>query len=221
MKYRNSLVAAASAALIALGSVASALGAGADAPDFTLRNANGDYVSLSDYQGAIVVLEWTSQECPAVARHYDQGTMTSLSDMHKDDNVVWLAIDSSNSASEETVGEWASERGIEPGNVLLDPTGEAALAYGALTTPHMFVIDAQGKIAYDGAIDNDAAGEMSNEERINYVERALASLLANEPVEIASTPPYGSPVENGPAPEEPIEEEETPITEESPQEREW
>ena len=157
------------------------------APDFELTDQNGNVHKLSNYHGKVVVLEWTNPTCPFVVRHYKADTMTDLAAKYGED-VVWLAIDSSNFVTAESASKWAEAEGISY-PILLDASGEVGQMYEAKTTPHMFVIGTEGEVLYDGAIDDDAAGK--SESPTNYVEAALTSALAGQPVETAQTKPYG------------------------------
>jgi peroxiredoxin len=160
------------------------------APEFALANYDGQTISLSDYKGKIMVLEWFNYECPFVKYHYeDAKTMTRLADKYKDKNVVWLAINSTGHLVTEKNREFAVK--YEVGYPILDDSsGKTGRAYGAKTTPHMFIIDTQGKIAYSGAIDNSPQGRKTDGV-INYVDKALAELIDGKPISIANTPPYG------------------------------
>jgi peroxiredoxin len=158
------------------------------AHDFTLMDHNGEKVSLSDFEGKIVVLEWTNPDCPFVEMHYDKATtMVDTYKKHKSDQVVWLAINSTHYNKPEDSKKWAAERGVEY-RVLQDADGKVGRMYEAKTTPHMFVIDAEGHIAYEGAIDNYMS---KSDEKINYVDNALASLVAGKPVAVSFEKPYG------------------------------
>lgn len=167
------------------------------APDFELADQNGETHKLSDYRGKIVVLEWTSPECPFVKRHYADGHTTMIDLAEKfDGDVVWLAIDSSHFATAEAASKWAKQKGISS-PILLDTDGEVGRLYEARTTPHMFVIGREGELLYNGAIDNDSNGK--SDAPVNYVEAAVSSALAGEPVETARTTPYGCSVKYGKA----------------------
>ena len=160
---------------------------GSPAPDFTLKDSTGKDQKLSDYKGKIVVLEWANEECPFCQRHYgDADTMIKLANANPD--VVWLAIDSISTHTPETDAAWVQKEAI-PFAVLSDQDGTVGKSYGAKTTPHMFIIGADGTIAYQGAIDNNPRGNKSHV--VNYVEKALAELKAGKPVTEASTKPYG------------------------------
>ena len=164
---------------------------GAPAPGFTLASVAGKEHSLAAFKGKIVVLEWFDPDCPYVAKHHERNaTMRDLARTYADRDVVWLAIVSGRAAAQperlrDAIKAWQIEY-----PVLLDPQGKVARAYGARVTPHMFVIDAEGTLAYAGAIDESADRETLGE--TNYVQRAVDALLAGEPVAIPSTFPYGT-----------------------------
>jgi peroxiredoxin len=160
------------------------------APDFTLNSFDGKTISLSDYKGKIVVLEWFNYECPFVLRHYgNKPTMIALANKYKDKNVVWLAINSTSHAAPQANIEFAEERKL-PYPILDDRSGTVGRAYGAKTTPHMYVIDTKGSIAYQGAIDNDERGR-KRQGVINYVDKALAELTGGKEVTTTDTMSYG------------------------------
>ncbi len=177
--------------------VAGAACASSPAPDFTLSDTNGKPVKLSDYRGKYVVLEWTNPECPFVRKHYNSGNMQGLQKEWVARNVVWLAVDSTRQSSYEyktprQLGEWMSAEDAAPTAALVDGTSATGRAYGAKTTPHMFVVDPSGNLIYSGAIDdrrtaNPADAKAAN----NYVHAALTEALAGKPVSVASTTPYG------------------------------
>lgn len=160
-----------------------------EAPAFTLKDLNGNDVSLSDFEGKIVVLEWINFKCPFVVRHYNEKTHVSIAADYKDKGVVYLAIDSS---YDNTVAEnkrWVERYSI-PYPILVDQSGEVGKAYGARTTPHMYVIH-EGKIVYNGAIDCDPRGSKDVAERDHYVRKALDEIIAGTPVSTPTTRPYG------------------------------
>jgi peroxiredoxin len=166
--------------------------AGKKAPDFTLKSFDGTSVSLSDYRGKIVVLEWFNFECPFVQYHYDKATtMIDLANKYKDKNVVWLSMNSTSHITAEANIEFAKKHKL-PYPILDDRPGQVGHAYGAETTPHIFIIDRRGNIVYEGAIDNSPSGKTpAGDKLINYVDQALAELLAGKPVSTAKTKPYG------------------------------
>jgi hypothetical protein len=170
---------------------------GAPAPDFTLKDVDGKSVKLSDYKGKIVVLEWFNPGCPFVqAAHGKDGPLHDMSKMTSD-GVVWLAINSS-PAGQEGAGAEANKKSRDEwkisGPVLLDEAGTVGRTYGAKSTPHMFVIDAKGMLAYRGALDNAPQGKLEGDKKINYVEAAISELKAGKPVTTKETKSYGCPV---------------------------
>jgi len=160
------------------------------APQFTLKNYDGKEVSLSDCAGKIVVLEWFNYECPFVVYHYEKPkTMASLAAKYKDKDVVWLAVNSTKHLTTEKNKAFAEEHKLGY-PILDDRAGKVGRAYSAKTTPHMFIIDTEGKIVYDGAIDNSPMGR-KKEDAVDYVDTALAALTAGKAVSTAKTKPYG------------------------------
>ena len=162
------------------------------ATPFALSTFDGKKVSLSDYRGKIVVLEWLNFECPFVKHHYDTPkTMIKLADKYKDKNVVWLAINSTSHTTPEANKDFAKQQKL-PYPILDDRSGRVGRAYGAKTTPHMYVINRRGRIVYEGAIDNSPLGKASGgKEVINYVDKALEELTTGRRVSMAKTEPYG------------------------------
>ena len=173
-----------------LGSAASAaVAVGDPAPDFRLKDLDGQEVALSSLRGKVVVIEWMNPNCPFIVRHAKEGTMTGIVKSHPE--IAFLAINSTNPGHKDYLEPAAHaafnrEHGIEY-PVLYDPTGEGGKAYGAKTTPHMFVIDGEGIVRYNGAIDDAPNGGA----KVNYVKQALAAHAAARPVEPATTKPYG------------------------------
>lgn len=162
---------------------------GAPAPTFTLEDQNGRPVSLSDFAGKIVVLEWVNPDCPFVQRHYRAGTMKRLAEKYQSKGVVWLAINSTHYMDKEDNRRWIEKYKL-PYPILDDHAGRVGRLYGAKTTPHMFIIDTSGKLVYRGGIDDDPRGT-KNGGALNYVERALDELLTGKPVSISQSKPYG------------------------------
>ena len=176
--------------LVACGPGLADLAVGDPAPGFQLQDLDGKQVSLADFRGKTVVLEWMNPNCPFSRRHSDKKTMQSTATKHAD--AVWLAINSTNPSHADHLDtaaykKFLTDEGISY-SVLLDPTGQTGKAYGALTTPHMFVIDGQGKVAYAGAIDDDPRGSGA---KVNHVDAALTALEAGKAPDPASTRPYG------------------------------
>jgi len=176
---------------------AAAIDVGEQAPAFALTDAGGGERSLADYAGKTVVLEWTNHECPYVRKHYDSGNMQALQKQAADSGVVWLTIISSAPGEQGYVSgdkaeAIAAEAEAAPSAILLDPEGRVGQAYGAKTTPHMYVIDGKGRLVYMGGIDDRPTTRRSDIEGArNHVALALADLSAGRPVSEASTRPYG------------------------------
>jgi len=164
---------------------------GEPAPAFKLAGIDGESYRLSDYKGKVVVLEWTNHQCPVVNRYHDTDVMTETLAKFKGKPVVWLAIDSSHFAKEKRrdIKSWAKAQKL-PYMILLDHSGEIGRKYGAKTTPHVFVIDQKGKLAYMGSPDNDPYGDKESGVR-NYVEEAVSALLKGSTVATATTKPFG------------------------------
>lgn len=170
---------------------------GQPAPDFTATDSNGATHKLSEFKGKTVVLEWTNNECPFVMKHYSSGNMQATQKKAVDSGVIWLSVISSAPGKQGNVdgakaNELTTSRNASPTAVLLDTTGEVGKLYGAKTTPHMFVIDKDGKLVYAGAIDSIASPRESDiKEATNYVTQALDEIAAGKPVSVSSTKSYG------------------------------
>jgi peroxiredoxin len=190
-------------ALLAFVAVSSAVAdgkVGSPAPDFSLPDAHGKTHSLADYRGKYVVLDWFNPECPMVAKHYGGGHMQKLQEEYAVKGVVWLSINSSAAGKEghltpETAQKQMADWKMNNTSLLIDTEGTAGRAFGAKSTPHMFIINPEGTVIYNGAIDskptpNPADISASN----NCVKLALDEALAGKPVTTATTKPYGCPV---------------------------
>ncbi len=170
---------------------------GQEAPAFRLKDLDGKEHALADYKGKIVVLEWINKDCPFVRKHYSVGNMQKLQREYMAQEVVWLAVCSSAPGKQghfdvETWRKRAEKSKMTPTAILLDPAGETGRAYKATHTPHMFVIDAEGKVVYNGAIDNDRSTNSAKVEGAhNYVVAALDALLKGEKIATPKTKPYG------------------------------
>ena len=165
-------------------------------PDFTLNCWGGNPHSLSDYEGKIVVLEWTNPNCPFVVRVYKNGIIPGLQKEFTEKDVIWLTVNSTNpdhrdyetpEKLREIYGEWDADSS----HFLMDPEGKTGKKYDAKTTPHIFIIDAEGILVYNGGLDDDPRGQMEAEERTHYVKTALNALLGGEEIENSATRPYG------------------------------
>ena len=165
---------------------------GRPAPEFDLNSFEGKNVKLSEYKGKIVVLEWLNFECPFSLYHYQTTpTMVNLAKKYKDKNVVWFAINSTNHTTPEANRAFSKKHKL-PFAILDDRPGAVGRKYGARTTPHMFVIDKDGNIVYNGAIDSAPMGKVTGDGgKVNYVDKALAELTSGQDVSVPGTPPYG------------------------------
>lgn len=170
---------------------------GQPAPAFEVKDATGKTQKLSDYAGKWVVLEWTNKDCPYVKKHYDSGNMQKLQKSYTAKGAVWLSVLSSAKGKQGYLEPTealknAQDKGAAPSAVLMDTKGELGNLYGAKTTPHMFVIDPKGLIAYAGGIDdNDSSDSAVIPKSKNFVSMALDSGMAGKKIETASARPYG------------------------------
>ncbi|MGL5631489.1 MAG: thioredoxin family protein [Azovibrio sp.] len=169
------------------------------APDFSVTDTQGKTHSLASLKGKVVVLEWTNADCPFTKKHYDasHSNMQKLQKEAQGANVVWLSVISSGPGEQghvtaEQANELTKSRGAAPAGVVLDPTGKLGHTYGAQTTPHMFVIDAQGVLRYAGGIDSIASTNTTDIPKATpYFRDALQSVIKGEPVKQPVTRPYG------------------------------
>ena len=163
---------------------------GKAAPDFTVKDVNGKTHKLSDYKGKVVVLESYNLDCPFVANLYKKGGPQDVQAEAIGKDAVWLVVNSSYKDEARAKKELESQK-IKATGVVYDPEGNIGKKYGFKTTPHMIVIDKAGKVAYNGAIDDQPDAEHNPKEARNYVREALDKLQAGQPVAVASTKPYG------------------------------
>jgi peroxiredoxin len=174
-----------------------ALRVGEAAPAFTATDSYGHQHSLTQYQGKFVVLEWHNQGCPYVRKHYESGNMQKLQKYWTSKGVIWLTVISSAPGEQGYVtagqeNDYVKQMGAAPTAVLLDPQGSLGHLYGAKTSPHMFVINPQGQLIYEGAIDNKPTTDQSDiAGATNYVAAALEQAMAGKPVAVATSRPYG------------------------------
>ena len=170
---------------------------GQPAPDFSAPDLQGKAVKLSDYRGKYVVLEWTNPDCPYVQRHYNSGNMPELQKEFGKKDVVWLTVNSTNQSSSEfktpqQMSKWMGEKSAAPKATLIDKDSAVAKLYDARTTPHMYIIDPQGKLIYAGAIDDKRwASPETTKQAKNHVRVALGEAMAGKPVSVTATSPYG------------------------------
>lgn len=194
---KNGLAAGALVLAIGVADTGAAPVIGQPAPDFTATDTNGKTVRLSDYKGKVVVLEWTNHECPYVRKHYGSNNMQMIQKDATAQGVVWLSVISSAKDEQGYVepaaaNQLTASRSASPSAVLLDPTGKIGQEYGAKVTPHMYVIDASGKLAYMGGIDDKATSNPADiPSAKNYVRAALGEVMAGKPVSEPVTRAYG------------------------------
>lgn len=169
---------------------------GKPAPDFTARDLDGKTHKLSDFKGRIVVLESYNLDCPFCANHFTTGAMQELQAEATSKGVVWLVVNSSNpkSPSHRSTAaakkEWAAQK-MRATAWIDDSEGKLGKAYGLKVTPHMIVINANGEVAYNGAIDDNANTDGDPRKARNYVREAIQALQAGKPVAVSRTKPYG------------------------------
>lgn len=197
MKYRILVAVAGLGLATATTAVLAAVEIGQPAPAFTLTDSEGRSHSLADYAGKTVVLEWTNYDCPFVRKHYEGGNMQAQQKAAVDAGTVWLSVNSSapgkqgNVTPERAKELMASDRWAGSA-YLFDADGATGQAYGARTTPHMYVIDGTGVLRYMGGIDSvQSADKADIAGATQYVQVALAQLAAGQPVADANTRPYG------------------------------
>lgn len=170
---------------------------GQDAPAFSVKDIDGHSQSLAQYKGKIVVLEWTNPDCPFVRKHYGSGNMQSVQKFALGKGVIWLSVNSGAEGKEGFMDTAAVKAKIAETHAhqtayILDPEGELGRLYGAKATPHMFVVDKNGKLAYQGAIDDKPTPDPADVKTAdNYVKDAITELQDGKPVAVAQTRAYG------------------------------
>jgi len=183
--------------------IARALPPGSTAPDFKGTDSNGVQHNLGEYRGKFVVLEWANRGCPYEQKHYKSGNMESLQKQWTDKGVVWLSILSDGPGQQGYVtpaqeNDYLKSMHASPTAALLDPTGNIGHLYDARTTPHIFVIDPNGKLIYQGALDDKPTPDPASLKTAdNYLNDALNAAMAGKPVAVAVTKPYGCAVHYG------------------------
>jgi peroxiredoxin len=191
------ILTASATAFALLATPAFAAKVGDPAPEITVTDSNGKPVTLSSFKGKTVVLEWTNHECPYVRKHYGSGNMQALQGEATGQGVVWLSVVSSRRGAQGYVSgleanKLTDDRKAKPTAVLLDGDGKAGRLYGASSTPNMFVIDKDGKLAYAGAIDDKPTSNPADVKGArNFVRDALAAVAAGKAPSPATTRPYG------------------------------
>jgi len=177
---------------------------GQPAPAFTATDVNGKAVSLADFKGRTVVLEWVNPGCPFVQKHYHSANMQGTQKDAGARGVVWLAINSTASDSEDylapaAMAQWMQAQKAAVTDTLMDSGGTIGRAYGARATPHMYIVDPAGKLVYAGGIDDKPSTNVADVARAkNYVKAALNESLAGKPISQATTRPYGCSIKYAP-----------------------
>ena len=186
---------------LAAGTAFAAASVGQPAPPFSATDASGKTVSLADFKGKTVVLEWTNPECPYVRKHYDSANIQGTQQGARAKGVVWLSVNSTHPGHGDfkkpaEMLAWTQKRGALPSATLMDGEGKIGRAYSARTTPHMYVIDAKGTLVYAGGIDDKASANPADVKSAkNYVNAALGDLQAGRPVAQPVTRSYGCSVQ--------------------------
>jgi len=170
-----------------------------NAPEFKLLDSYGNEISLSSFIGKKVVLEWTNHGCPYVAKHYETGNMQSTQEFAKEEEIIWLSIISSapgtqGYVSSDEANALTITRKASPSHVLFDPTGKVGRIYDAKTTPHMYIINEEGLMKYQGAIDDAGGRGFMNRDLLkakNYVKESLQQMGTGEEISSPVTKPYG------------------------------
>ena len=170
---------------------------GSAAPAFTLTDSNGRNRSLGEFKGKTVVLEWTNHECPYVGKHYRGNNMQALQKKWTGQGVVWLSVISSAPGEDghvtpQQANKVTSERNASPSAVLLDPKGTVGRAFGARTTPHMYIVNGDGVVVYMGGIDDQPTARLEDLKIAkNYVDQALTEMAQGKPVSANRSRAYG------------------------------
>jgi len=179
------------------GRAVAAVATGQAAPEFTAVDTTGTERSLSQFKGQFVVLEWFNPDCPFVKKHYHSGNMQRLQETYTGQGVVWLTVASSAPGKQghltpEAGSAIIAQRGSRQTALLLDPEGRVGRLYGAKTTPHLFIVNPEGRVIYAGAIDDTPSADPADiPGAVNYVQRALDQAMAGQPVSLAETTRYG------------------------------
>jgi peroxiredoxin len=185
------------AALLSAGASMAQAVVGQTAPAFSATDTSGKTVALADFKGKYVVLEWTNPGCPFVQKHYNSGNMPATQKEATAKGAVWLAVNTTAKEAGDYMAPaelqaWVKSKNAAPTAMLMDADAKVGRAYGARTTPHMYVIDPQGKLIYAGAIDSKPSADPADiKTATNYVTQALGEAMAGKPVSRATTQAYG------------------------------
>jgi AhpC/TSA family len=189
-------VAASTSLLVAAHAYAAAV-VGQKAPEFSAKDTAGKTVSLADFKGKTVVLEWVNPGCPYVRKHYGAGNMQATQKDAASKGVVWLAVNSTETShgdylSPAQLQTWMGEQKAFAAHTLMDESGSIGQQYAARTTPHMYIINPQGNLVYAGGIDSIASANPADiKTATNYVKQGVAELQSGKPISMAQTRPYG------------------------------
>jgi peroxiredoxin len=170
---------------------------GQAAPSISVTDTSGKTVSLADFKGQTVVLEWVNPGCPYVRKHYDSASMHGTQKAATNQSVVWLSVNSTHPSHTDykkpaDMAAWMKAQRAAASATLMDSDGKLGRAYGARTTPHLYIVNAKGTLVYAGGIDDKPSASPADVRTAkNYVNAALADMSANQPVAQASTRPYG------------------------------
>jgi len=182
---------------LAGGAAFAAATVGQAAPEFSAHDTSGKLVALADFKGRTLVLEWVNPECPYVRKHYDSANMQATQKAATAKGVVWLSVNSTHASHYDfkqpaEMAAWTRQQSAAPTATLLDTEGRIGRAYGARTTPHLYVIDTKGTLVYAGGIDDKPSANPADVKTAkNFVDAALADVLAGKPVAQPATRPYG------------------------------
>jgi peroxiredoxin len=183
--------------LFAVNTAFAAAVVGQKAPEITLTDTAGKNVRLSDFKGKHVVLEWNNPGCPFVRKHYNTANMQTLQKEAAGKGVVWLAVNSTEKThtdymTPQVLGRWMVDQKASPTATLMDEAGDVGKAYGARTTPHMYIVDPQGVLVYAGGIDSIPSANVDDiKTATNYVRQTMNEVVAGKPVSVPTTRPYG------------------------------
>lgn len=165
---------------------------GKPAPAFAATDTTGKPVSLADFKGKFLVLEWTHPECPFVGKHYDGGNIPSTQKEAIAKGAAWVSIQTTGKEGRGDLLAWQKSKGASPTATIVDSDGKLARAYRATATPHLFIVDPKGVVIYAGAIDSKPGlSPQDIKTATNYVSQALGEAMAGKPVSRANTPAYG------------------------------
>lgn len=197
MMRRQTLISAFLGSFLCVNIAFAAAVVGQKAPEITLTDTAGKTVRLSDFKGKHVILEWNNPGCPFVRKHYNTANMQTLQKEAAGKGVVWLAVNSTEKSHQDymtpaVLGKWMVEQKAAPTATLMDEAGDAGKAYGARTTPHMYVVNPQGVLVYAGGIDSIPSASVDDiKTATNYVRQAMNEVVAGKAVSMPTTRPYG------------------------------